>query len=264
MKLPESENEESGSADSALAARSRREPLSDSGVEQIRADSVVDLAYRRIRALVVGGEILPGARLGQLELAERLGISRTSVREALRRLTSEGLAEFVPNHGFRAAELGLEEVRRRLEVRLLLEPGVARLAAARRTDKDLAALHDAIAREEEAATRSAAHDASRGFHLALVRAARNPEFVAVFESLWILEIGRRLLATRAAAGDWHVADASEHRAITAAVADSDGELAAGLMDAHIKDAFGLWAQDDALDQGAAPVSGGALDGGMPQ
>ena len=96
----------------------------------IRADSVVDLAYERIRSMLVEGEIPPGARLGQVELAEQLGISRTPIREALRRLTGEGLAEFLPNRGFRAASPGLDDVLRRLEVRSLLEPGIARLAAA--------------------------------------------------------------------------------------------------------------------------------------
>jgi DNA-binding GntR family transcriptional regulator len=226
--------------------------------DYVRADSVVELAYRRIRSLVLEGEILPGARLGQAELAERLGISRTPVREALRRLTGEGLAEFLPNRGFRAAELGLEGVRRRLEVRLLLEPGIARLAAERRTDEDLCALHDAVAREEQATTRVAAHDASRGFHLALATATYNLELVAVFESLWIVEIGRRLLAARAAESDWRGPDACEHRGITLAVADGDGDRAASLMLSHVKAALRHWAQDDALHRGErdedAPVA----------
>ena len=55
------------------------------------------------------------------------------MREALRRLTGEGLAEFVPNRGFRAASPSIDDVLRRLEVRSLLEPGIARLAAARRS-----------------------------------------------------------------------------------------------------------------------------------
>jgi DNA-binding GntR family transcriptional regulator len=214
---------------------------------QIRADSVVDLAYWRIRALVLDGEILPGARLGQVELAERLGISRTPVREALRRLTGDGLAEFLPNRGFRAAELGLEGVRRRLEVRLLLEPGIARLAAERRTDDDLGTLEDAVAREEKATTRIGAHDASRDFHLALARATHNAELVSAFEALWIVEIGRRLLASRAAAGDWKDADTTEHRQIAAAVADGEGDLAARLMDGHVRAALRHWAEDNTVN-----------------
>ncbi len=99
----------------------------------LQIDSVVDRAYERIRELVLSGEIAPGAKLGQVELAERLGISRTPVREALRRLSAEGLVEPLPNRGFAAADLGLDAVLRRLEVRAILEPGIARLAAERRT-----------------------------------------------------------------------------------------------------------------------------------
>jgi DNA-binding GntR family transcriptional regulator len=191
------------------------EALASAG--HIRADSVVDLAYERIRSMVIEGEIPPGARLGQVELADQLGISRTPVREALRRLTGEGLVEFLPNRGFRAAGLGLDEVLRRLEVRLLLEPGVARLAAERRTDEHLVALNAAIGREASAATRIAAHDASRDFHLALARATGNPELLSVLSSLWIVEVGRRLLSRRSAEPDWRADDIDEHVAIAAAV-----------------------------------------------
>src|SRR3954451_18316540 len=144
-------------------------------VQPIRADSIVDLAHERIRTLILDGDVLPGARLGQVELAEQLGISRTPVREALGRLTGEGLGGLLPNPGFRAAGLVLDQVVHRLEVRLLLEPGIARLAAERRTDEHLAALEAVIDRELAASTRVAAHDASRDFHLVLAEATGNRE-----------------------------------------------------------------------------------------
>lgn len=208
----------------------------------IRADSVVDLAYERIRSMVIEGEIPPGARLGQVELAEQLGISRTPIREALRRLTGEGLAEFVPNRGFRAASPGLDAVLHRLEVRSLLEPGIARLAAARRSHDDLIRLQDSIEREEAATTRVAAHDASRDFHLLLAAATGNPELVSMLASLWIVEIGRRLLAARETSADWRQADVAEHRGIATAVGARDGELAARLMAEHIGEALQHWEQ----------------------
>jgi DNA-binding GntR family transcriptional regulator len=210
----------------------------------IRADSVVDLAYARIRSMLVEGEIPPGARLGQVELAEQLGISRTPIREALRRLTGEGLAEFLPNRGFRAASPGLDDVLRRLEVRSLVEPGIARLAAERRTDEDLAALQASIDRETAARTRIDAHDASRDFHVALAHASGNRELVAVIESLWIVEIGRRLLAARATSESWKGADVAEHRALLTAVAARDGERAARLMAAHIGEALQHWEHEE--------------------
>jgi DNA-binding GntR family transcriptional regulator len=222
------------------SATASQAPSSPSFGGPIRADSVVDLAYERIRALILDGEVLPGARLGQVELAQELGISRTPVREALGRLTGEGLVEFLPNRGFRAARLGLEDVVRRLEVRLLLEPGVARLAAERHGEEHLAGLRDSIEREEGAATREAAHDASRDFHLVLAEATGNPELVSVFASMWLVEVGRRLLARRAVRSEFQGADASEHRAIAAAVEARDGDLAAALMDQHIRDALRHW------------------------
>jgi DNA-binding GntR family transcriptional regulator len=206
----------------------------------IRADSVVDRAYERIRGLILDGDVLPGARLGQVELADQLGISRTPVREALGRLTGEGLVEFLPNRGFRAAGLVLDQVVHRLEVRLLLEPGIARLAAERRGAEHLAGLRAAIAREEAAGTRVGAHDASRDFHLVLAEATGNPELVGVFASLWIVEVGRRLLARRAVQSEWKGADASEHHAIAAAVEAGDGGAAARLMEQHIRDALRHW------------------------
>ena len=80
-----------------------------------------------------------------------------------------------PNRGFWAADLGLDAVLPRLEVRLILEPGIARLAAERRNDRDLTELRRTIAREERARSGLAAHDASREFHFVLARATGNPD-----------------------------------------------------------------------------------------
>jgi DNA-binding GntR family transcriptional regulator len=216
------------------------EALASTASGHIKADSVVDLAYQRIRSMVIEGEIPPGARLGQVELAEQLGISRTPVREALRRLTGEGLAEFVPNRGFRAASPSIDDVLRRLEVRSLVEPGIARLAAARRSHGDLLRLQETIEREAAAETRIEAHDASREFHLVLAGATGNPELVSVLASLWIVEIGRRLLAARATSAEWRAADVAEHRAIATAVGAQDGDLAARLMAEHVAEALQHW------------------------
>ena len=210
------------------------------GTGPIRVDSVVDLAYERIRDLVLSGELAPGARLGQVELAERFGISRTPVREALRRLAGEGLVDPLSNRGFRVADLGLEAVLRRLEVRALLEPGIARLAAERRSGRDIEGLDGSIAREERARSGLAAHDASRDFHIALARATGNEELVRVLESLWLVEVGRRLLWRRSVASDWQRDDVREHREIAAAVAEGRSEDAARLMAEHVSGAMRHW------------------------
>ena len=206
----------------------------------IQPNSVADLAYERIRGLVLSGEHTPGARLGQVELAERFGISRTPVREALRRLAGEGLVDFHSNRGFRVADLGLDAVLRRLEVRAILEPGIAGLAARRRTERDVELLTGCIAREGRARSGIAAHDASREFHVALARASGNEELVRVLESLWLVEVGRRLLSRRSAVSDWQSEDIEEHRAISDAVAEGRAEDAELLMARHVRGALRHW------------------------
>lgn len=216
--------------------------ISDSfeGADPILTRSVADLAYERIRGLVLSGELAPGTRLGQVELAERLGISRTPVREALRRLGGEGLVEGHSNRGFRVADLGLDAVLRRLEVRAILEPGIAALAAGRRTERDLGLMREAIAGEEAARDGIEAHDASRGFHIALARASGNEEIVRVIESLWLVEVGRRLLFRRSAEPDWQHQDVSEHREVLAAVYEGRAADAERLMAGHVRRAVHHW------------------------
>jgi DNA-binding GntR family transcriptional regulator len=207
---------------------------------RLRVDSVVTLAYAELRALILAGDLAPGSRLAQAELAERLGISRTPVREALRRLAGEGLVEFHANRGFWTADLGLEAVLRRLEVRLILEPGIAALASERRTDEDLSALRAAVAAEVKASDAARAHDASREFHLLLAHATANAELERTLESLWIVEVGRRLMARRAAVDDWREPDVAEHTQILEAVEAGAGSTAAELMAEHVRSALRHW------------------------
>lgn len=207
---------------------------------RIESNSVAMQAYDQIRALILSGEMQMGARLSQLDLAEHLGISRTPVREALRRLAGEGLVDALPQRGFRVADLGMGAVMRRLEVRLLLEPGAAALASERAQPDDLAALRAAIQLEAAATAPEAIHDASRLFHLSLARATHNLDIVGTLDALWIVEVGRRLLAQRADEPDWKGADVREHEQILAAVEARDGARAERLMREHIVDALRHW------------------------
>jgi|KBSMisStandDraft_5_1062788.scaffolds.fasta_scaffold392045_2 DNA-binding GntR family transcriptional regulator len=206
----------------------------------LRVRSVVGLAYDEIRSLIVAGSLPPGTRLGQADLADRYGISRGSVREALRRLAGDGLVEFEVNRGFFVADSGLDDVRDRLEVRLELEPAVARLAAERRSEMDLETMLETIEAELAARTSDAAHDASRAFHIAVATATGNQAFVKLLDSLWIADIGRRLLAQRRRSAEWQGSDVEEHRAIVEAIESGDGDRAAALMRVHVESAFRHW------------------------
>ncbi len=206
----------------------------------LRVRSVVGLAYDELRAMIVDGRLPPGARVGQAELADALGISRGSVREALRRLAGDGLVEFEVNRGFFVADLGLDRVLERLEARLHLEPVLARLAAERRTDDDLSALRRSIEDERTARTAAAAHDASRAFHMAVATATRNAALVRLIDSLWIADVGRRLLARRRTQPDWQEADVAEHHELLGAIESRDGDRAETLMREHVESAWRHW------------------------
>ena len=164
------------------------------------------------------GDIAPGARLAQVELAERLGISRTPVREALRRLSAEGLVDSHPNRGFWVAELSLDAVLRRLEVRLLLErasPASPPSAAASVTWPNWSARSRARRRRAPAArptTRAASSTSSSP-----ARPATTSTSASSTRSGW--SSGRRLLSRRATEVEWQGADVSEHREIAQAVAE---------------------------------------------
>lgn len=105
-----------------------------------RPRSVREAAYNHLREAILGGRLVPGERISEPGLAESLGISRTPVREALQRLSQEGLVELVPAKGARVRVLSREEVREVYEVRALLEAEAARLAAQHATPDELSRL----------------------------------------------------------------------------------------------------------------------------
>jgi len=219
-------------------------------LEPIRPGSVVDVAYRRIRTLIEDGELGPSARLRQGDLADALAISRTSVREALHRLTADELVEFKANRGFFVASFRPDAVLERIELRRILEPAIARIATEQATEEDVLVLQRIVASQFEAPTSRLAHDMSREFHVQLARTTRNEQFVRVLEGLWSLDIGRQLLARRSVDPGWQEDDANEHRAILVAVAAREADRAADLMDRHIALTQQHWSQEANVNHAA--------------
>jgi len=180
--------------------------------------SVVDLAYAAIRERILAGSLPRGTRVHQEELAAVLGISRTPVREALRRLAAEGLVEMHTNRGARVADLDRAGMRAAYEARLVIEPGAARLAAMRRPPEPLARMRDALARQRRAGGGVRARfAASRDFHLALVSAAGNPFLDQLAGVLWVARIGEAIYEAQAPTPSQLREDADEHEAILGAV-----------------------------------------------
>ena len=138
--------------------------------------SQTDVAYGHFKQLILTGGLAPGAELREGALTESTGFGRTPVREALRRLVQEGFVEVRPRQGYRVSVMTLASVRDLFEMRLLLEPAAAELAATRASQDELAALHELahesyVPGDRESYERFLAHN--REFHVRVAKAAGN-------------------------------------------------------------------------------------------
>ena len=103
-----------------------------------RSLTSAERALQELRDLILGAELAPGSRLGEVELAERLGVSRTPVREALTRLAAEGLVEIVANRGARVATWTVAELEGVFDLRASLEPQLTAFAVPNAAAGDVA------------------------------------------------------------------------------------------------------------------------------
>jgi DNA-binding GntR family transcriptional regulator len=154
-------------------------------LESTKADEIAV----KIEEAIVSGELPPGTVLRQEQLSDRFAVSRTPIREALRRLAALGLVSFVPNRGVRVRTLSHDELREAFLVRAELESLATGLAAPKMTEEDLGELDEAEARFSEAtqALRARPRDdvdrwrltsewvrANHGFHDVIYRVADAP------------------------------------------------------------------------------------------
>jgi DNA-binding GntR family transcriptional regulator len=192
-----------------------------------------------LRDLVLAGDLAPGARLVELELCERLGASRTPVREALHRLELAGLAA-PSGRGLCVAALADHALDDAYRVRAVLEGLAARQAAERQRHGDLAPASlagvEAAARSADRATRAGrlaeAIAANRAFHLGIVDLAGNGELRAALLPVW----DRVHVTTRASLGEaprTARVDA-EHAALLAAIRGGQPGTARRLAEGHVE------------------------------
>lgn len=192
---------------------------------------------RLTRALsdeIVSGRLAPGARLDEQSLADRFGLSRTPVREALGQLAAIGLVEKRPHRGVVVAEVTVERLGQMFEVMAELEAVCARLAARRMSEAARAALEAEHRAAEVLATCNdfeGYEAANRAFHRTICEGAGNPLILETAE-----DFRRRLTPFRRA--QFHVEGRiarsfREHGAIVAAIVAGDEEAACARMRAHL-------------------------------
>jgi DNA-binding GntR family transcriptional regulator len=208
----------------ARATQAGREP----------AESVVERVYGQLKALSISFELLPGDRVNEIEIAERLGVSRTPLREALNRLTSDGFLTLTPGKGFYRRPLDPKEIFDLYEFRQRIETAAAPLAIARASDEAIANICSFLAvSRAEVPNRTITElvELDESFHEKLMGLSGNAEMLRVLRNLnarirfvrWIdMENGRRSTTQ------------SEHMRILDAIAARDADRAVGLLNEHIE------------------------------
>lgn len=190
-------------------------------------------AYEKLLSSLRTGVYVPGARLREEEVSEALGLSRTPVREALRRLEADGIVEHRPRIGAVIRRLSHTEVVELYEMRLVLERTAAEMAAKHGSEAEfdtLDALNDRIEAERENAALGAA--INQDFHRCLYLAARNR---------FLMDAARALNNSLLLLGPTTFTDAGrigvvvgEHRAIVDALRNGDAKAAGGAAEAHLQ------------------------------
>jgi DNA-binding GntR family transcriptional regulator len=197
-------------------------------------------ALTALRDMIMGGDLRPGARLGEVELADRLGVSRTPVREALTRLAAEGLVEIAPNRGARVATWTVAELEGVFDLRSSLEPQLTAYAVPRATPDDIEEL-DALATGMHEVGSPGPHQdlealvpLNRAFHDRLVVLAGHPTLAAALSAAIHPPIVRRNFLTYDEASLGR--SLAHHSEIVAAMRAGDPEWARAVMTSHIANA----------------------------
>ncbi len=217
-----------------------------------------------IRQAIFQGDLLPGAQINQVQIAEQLGVSRGPVREALGQLEEEGLIRNVPYKGTFVTEISEEYIRELYDVRRLIETFAIRLACESATEADWAEINavlNAMADASDSAGLTQVAELDVQFHLLIIRSARHSLLLQSWKSI---EMGVRrfsMLRHRIYSNAEAVID--RHRQILAALEQGNADLAAERLGRHIDDArdrvLELWAEQRNGSPEASPVPQSAAE-----
>lgn len=219
--------------------------------EQIKIESPIEKIMKQIQSLITSGQLVPGDKLPpERKLAEVLGVGRSHVREAIRKLEFYGILKTQPQSGTVVAGLGITALEGLItdvlklgntdfaslvETRVILECNSARWAAERRTDKDLANIQKALdAYSDKVAEGEQAIEQDLMFHLAIAEASKNsaltslmliitPDIITSFNKMDICKSDRIYKAEE------------EHKQILSHISNQSPDLAAEAMQSHLED-----------------------------
>jgi GntR family transcriptional repressor for pyruvate dehydrogenase complex len=215
----------------------------------IQSSRLYEQIVQQIEDSIFKGELTEGSQLpAERELAEQFGVSRTAVREAIKALQEKGLVDAFPGRGTFVTSGTSNSMRRSLdriirtseqngwtylvEVREILEPEIAALAATRADAEDITAMRQCVLKMDEAVRDSEAFiEADLDFHLALAEAAENPIVLSLIDSIIGLLREQRLRISMVDGGPER--GQRYHRSILEAIERHDAHAARVAMQAHL-------------------------------
>jgi DNA-binding GntR family transcriptional regulator len=208
-----------------------------------RSVHLYDQAYDILWEKILVGEIRPGQRLRDIELAEQMKISRTPAREAMRKLEQDGILKSLEHGGYEVTEVRAADLRDLYRCRIVLEGLAARDAVDNFTPDDERKLEQLIARTEDYIKRGKFEQALKcntEFHVTICELSKNAHLIRLLESLWRLIIFHRSALMKTALSRTvsryaeHLEKTQrEHRAILVAMSSRDPEQAGPLMERHL-------------------------------
>jgi DNA-binding GntR family transcriptional regulator len=190
-----------------------------------------DVVSGELRRAILDGELEAGAQLKQDEVAEKFGVSRIPVREALKQLAAEGLVTFHPNRGAVVSSLSLEEVLEMLEIRSALECRALRLAIPNMVDEDFDELSGILAEYDEEPSAPKWGEMNWRFHEALYAPCHLPKLLAMIDANYG-HVGR-FTRTQVSLAAGKERPQREHRQILDACRRGDVDAAVRVLEEHI-------------------------------
>ncbi len=194
-----------------------------------------ELVFTTLRQAILKGELKPGERLMEIQLAEKMGVSRTPIREAIRKLSNEGLVTLIPRKGAIVAGISEKMLTDVLQVRMTLERMAYECAFRNFTDKDRTALSKAEKNFEEAVREGdlvKITEADEAFHFVIYEAAGNDKLKELLNNLRENMYRYRMEYSKDI--DTRQALIEEHRSIYQSLTNGDSEAGLKIVEQHIR------------------------------
>lgn len=193
-----------------------------------------EMVYEELKMQILTGAIVPGTRMMEVELADEMGVSRTPIREAIRKLEKEGLVTIEPRRGAYASQISTEDMVEILEVRQNMEGLAAFFAASRMKPEQLTALKDVSQKYNEAVSEENMENMIKydtRFHRIIVESCNNKVLVQMIEQLQELVLRFRYIYY----DNFRRAEnmPEEHKAILDAIEQGNADAARDAADIHI-------------------------------